>query len=415
MRGPNLQRMAWRNLWRNRRRTILTLISIGFGAFLAVLFTALQDRSFSDMIDSSARLGGGHVSIQHEDYLDRPALTRTIVGGRGLKDLALSDPVVDRAVSRITGATMLSTATGSYGAFFVAFDPEDEDAATFSFLDSLVDGAMFSGDDPQGIVLGKRLASNLKLEVGKKVVYTMTDRKGEIVAGLGRLRGIVATGARSMDAGLCLMPIDAIRGVLGYEADESTQIAVFVGDSRRSKAVAERLSGDLREGVVALTWSEVLPDLSGFIAMKVGGARFMEAVIMMLVAAGIFNTLFVSVMERLREFGILMAIGFSPGQIFRLVIWESVWLAILGLAAGALLTATPYYYLAKHGLDYSAILGEDSMEVAGAVFPSVMRVGIFPENLALIGFAVLLSTLSAGLYPAWRAGNVVPVESIKLV
>ncbi len=407
--------MAWRNLWRNRRRTVLTLISIAFGGFLAILFTALQDRSFSDMIDSSARLGGGHVSIQHADYLDRPALTRTVVGGEELKRMALADPRVERAVSRVVGPAMLATANGSYGAFFVAFDPEDEDETTFSFLDGMVEGEMFSGDDRQGIVLGSKLASNLKLKLGKKVVYTMTDKDGEIVAGLGRLRGIVSTGGDGMDSGLCLLPIDAIREVLGYEPDESTQIAVFVGDSRRSAEVVERLSGALEDGVVALTWSEVLPDLSGFIAMKVGGARFMEGVIMMLVAAGIFNTLFVSVMERLREFGILMAIGFSPGQLFTLVIWESVWLAVMGLVGGALMTAGPYYYLAKRGIDYSAILGEDSMEVAGAVFPSVMRVGIFPENVVLIVVVVLLSTLLAGIYPAWRAGNVVPVDSIKLV
>ena len=137
--------------------------------------------------------------------------------------------------------------------------------------------------------------------------------------------------------------------------------------------------------------------------------------LLLLVAAGIFNTLFVSVMERIREFGILMAIGFTPRQLFALVMWESTWLGVLGLGLGALMTVGPYTYLVRHGLDYSAMLGEDGMEVAGAVFPSVLRVGIFPENLAIIVVVVLLATLAAGLYPAWRAGRVVPVDSIKLV
>jgi ABC-type lipoprotein release transport system permease subunit len=143
----------------------------------------------------------------------------------------------------------------------------------------------------------------------------------------------------------------------------------------------------------------------------------MEVLIMLLVAAGIFNTLFVSVMERLREFGILMAIGFSPGRLFRLVMWESFWLAVVGLGSGALLTALPYYLGHTRGISVAAILGTSagSAEVAGVGLPSTMYVGIYSGHALAIGLAVLVATLLAGLYPAWRAGRVEPVQSIKLV
>ncbi|MDX1384547.1 MAG: FtsX-like permease family protein, partial [Thermoanaerobaculia bacterium] len=132
-------------------------------------------------------------------------------------------------------------------------------------------------------------------------------------------------------------------------------------------------------------------------------------------AAGIFNTLFVSVMERIREFGVLMAIGFSPGKLFRLVMLESFWLGVVGLVAAALVTAGPYWYLATTGLDYTAILGDDTMEVAGIGMPSVMKVGLFAKSAILIAAGAMLATLLAGLYPAWRAGHVEPVESIRVV
>ncbi len=407
--------MAWRNLWRNKRRTLLTLLSIVFGTFLAILFTAMQDRNWAETIDLAARLGGGHTTLQHPEYLDMPSLTRTVGNGDRLRELALEDPDVDKAVMRISGQAMLATASASYGALIIAYDPEVENETTLSFLEGLVEGEMFDSPTDKGIILGSKLAQNLQVQLGRKVVYTLIDKNGDIVTGMGRLSGVVATGAPSIDAGLGLLPLDTLRDALDYEPDESTQVAVFLSDSRASAAVARRLGNSVGDDVSALTWEESQPQLAGFIAMKVGGARVMELIIALLVAAGIFNTLFVSVMERMREFGIMMALGFSPAQLFRLVLWESLWLGAVGMLAGLAVTAGPYFYLAKTGIDMSGMFGASATEVAGVGMPMVIKVGIYPENAALICAAVLIATLAAGLYPAWRAGHVAPVESISLV
>jgi len=413
--GPKLASMAWRNLWRNKRRTILTLVSIAFGGSLAVLFTALQDRSFTDFIDTAARLGGGHVTVQHPEYFDSPTLTRTVEDTRRLRELALQDEDARRVVERITGQVMVATAHDSFGAMFMAFDPEAEDDTTLSLMEGLVEGKLFETSRDRGIVLGKTLAKNLGLKLGKKVVYTLTDKDGKIVRGMARLSGVVGLGSPSQDGGLCLLPIDTLREVLGYAGDESTHLAVFLHDSRRSAAVAGRLGSVVGPRAAALTWEESQPDLASFIAMKVGSGRIMEIIIALLVAAGIFNTLFVSVMERLREFGIMLAIGYSPGQLFRLVMWESLWLAFAGVVVGALLTIWPYLHLAETGIDLSAMTGGLTMEVAGVGFDPVIRIGIFPENLVLIIVVVFIATMAAGLYPARRAGRVEPVETIRLV
>ena len=311
---------------------------------------------------------------------------------------------------------MLATATQSYGAAFIAFDPGAEDETTLSVLEALDEGELFPSTHDKGIILGARLAENLNTRMRGKVVYTLVDKRGEIVQGLARVSGIIRTGAPTVDSGLCLLPIDTFRDVLGYAPDESTQVGLFLSDHRRSRRVAQRLgNGHLDGRAVALTWDQTQSDLAGFIAMKVAGARFMELVIMILVAAGIFNTLFVSVMERLREFGIMMAIGFSAQSLFRLVMLESFWLGLVGLVGAGLVTAGPYYYLATTGLDLTGMLGEGTGEVAGVALSTVMRVGIFGENLILIAGAALVATLLSGIYPAWHAGRVVPVETIRLV
>ena len=422
--------MAWRNLWRNRRRTTLTLSSIAFGTMLAVLFTGMGDANFSEMIDLAAGLGGGHVSLQHPEYFDTPTLSRTIGGVHELREQALRDPDVERVVTRIVGHMMIASPSQSAGAAFIAFDPAQEDETTLSVLEALSDGEMFSSADARGIILGARLAESLGVGLGGKVVYTLTDKEGEIVQEATRVRGILRTGAPSVDAGLSLFPIGSTRKALGYAPDEAVQLGLFLGDQRRAESVARRLAGPSKGGglhsagstlgsngraVAALAWHELQPDLAGFIAMKVASARFMEAIIAVLVAAGIFNTLFVSVMERMREFGVMTALGFSPANLFGLVMWESLWLGLVGLGLGAVFTALPYWLLFTRGIDLGAQLGAGGTEVAGVAIGTVMRVDIYPENAAVIACAALLATLASGLYPAWRAGSVEPVESIRLV
>jgi len=121
------------------------------------------------------------------------------------------------------------------------------------------------------------------------------------------------------------------------------------------------------------------------------------------------------VMERLREFGILMAIGFTPLRLFSLVMWESFWLGVVGLFAAALVTAWPYYFLSTHGIDVTAQLEIQGAEIAGVAMTPILYAQIYPENLVMIATFALFATLAAGIYPAWRAGRVSPVESIRLV
>ncbi len=408
-----LASMAWRNIWRNRRRTLLTLSSIAFGTMLAILVTGLGDSNWRDMIDLAARMGGGHVTLQHSEYLDTPTLSRTVRSAQ-LREIALHDPDVERVVTRITGQLMLSTAGQSYGAGFIALDPAVEDVTTLSIIEALREGSMFPTADDRGIILGRRLAENLDVGLGRKVVYTLTDKHGEIVRDVARVSGIIHTGAPTVDGYLCILPIDRMREVLGYAADEAIQVALFLGDQRLSDDVAGRL-GDAGAQVAAVPWYENQADLAAFIAMKIASATFMEAVIALLVAAGIFNTLFVSVMERIREFGIMMAIGFSPASLFGLVMFESLWLGLSCLVLAAVVTAGPYYYLSTVGVDMAAQIGASGSEVAGVAITTLMRVQIYPENLAIIAAAALLATLLSGVYPAWQTGRVEPVESIRLV
>ena len=415
MAGPKLATIAWRNLWRQKRRTILTLVSIAFGLFMAILMMSMQDRSFADFIDTAARLGSGHVVVQHDEYLDTPSLGRTVEDTTAIRELATQDDRVELVVDRIMGEAMVATASDSFGAAFIAYDPQAETERSFDFLEGIGEGELYATADDDGLVLGKILAQNLGAELGDKVVYTLMDKDGEIVAGMGRLSGTIGTGAPSADAALFLLPIDKAREVLGYGPDEATQVGLYLEDNRDSAEVAEALGLELGDGLQAASWAEVAPDLNAFVAMKLGGGRFFLLVIALLITAGIFNTLFMSVMERVREFGILIALGYSSGQIFKMVMWESAYLAIVGLTVGGLVTAWPYRWLSENGIDMTEAYSSQDVSIGGVGFDMHMNCGIYPESAAIIVFCVLFATLAAGLYPAWKAGRVEPVDSIKLV
>ena len=415
----NIPVIAWRNLWRHRRRTLLTLASIIFGVFIAIMFTAMQDRNWNDMIDHAARLGGGHVTIQHPEFRETPSLKKSVLDSTRLAEIAMIQERSRKVTQRITGAVMMSTAAESFGAGIIAFDPTNEDTTTFSLLDpeALVEGKMFTSTNDRGIILGQKLVENLDAYIGGRVVYTITDKEGELVSGMARLSGIIKTGAPQLDASISLLPLGAFREIIGYEDDEATQVAVFIEDQRESGEVAARLGAAIDvDDITVIPWFTSQPDLAAFVAIKVGGTRFISAFVALLVAAGIFNTLFVSVMERMREFGILMAIGFTPLGLFGLVMMESLWLALVGLVGAALVTLGPYLYLASAGIDMSQLLADQgTMDVAGVAMSTTLKVGIFPESVIIIAIAALVATLLAGLYPAWRASTVEPVEAIKLV
>jgi ABC-type lipoprotein release transport system permease subunit len=411
----NLASIAWRNLWRQKRRTILTLVSIAFGGFLAILMTAMQDKSWSNFIDTAARLGGGHVRVQHPEYIETPSLKYSVQNTAELVAIAEADPGAEQVVTRIFGPAMISTATDSYGAGLIAYDPATETEDTLSFLGGVAEGAMFETSRDKGVILGARLAQNLGLTLGGKVVYTLMDKNGEIVAGMARLTGLIKTNADSLDSSLMLLPLDVVRDALGYAPDEATHVSVFLRDSRDSDEVAARLTERLPTSAATLTWAQAQPDMASFIGMKVGGGIAMEIISGLLILAGIFNTLFVSVMERIREFGIMLAIGWSPRSVSALVMLESAWLALIGLALTCAITWFPYRSLAANGIDMSAVYGSQNVELSGVGFDTTLAVGIYPESVVAILLAILLATLTAGLYPAWKAGRVPPVESIKLV
>ena len=407
-----LLRIASRNLWRAKRRTLITLFTVAFGVWLSVTFTGMGDYTYTRMLDTGARMGFGHVTVQASGYQDAPGIDRPLHGAVTLAARVAARADVAHAVPRVAGQAMFATASRSVGGVLFAIDPRQERPEQNTFLKAIVEGRLFDDPGGRGAVVGEGMAEKLDLRIGKRVVYTMVDKDGELVSEVARVRGIFRTGVADIDSSFALLPIARVQKLVGYGPDDASYISTFVADHRMTEAVADKLRRALSdEGREVVTYRETQPELAGVVLIDRSMNHFFQVLLFLLIGAGVLNTLLMSVLERRREFGVMMAIGALPSELFGLILIESLLVGILGLGVGAVVTTPWFFYLKRVGLDFSEIAGGTS--AGGVLVDPVQRIALYPESVLAIGGGVLLLTVLAGLYPAWQAGREPPVETLK--
>ncbi|MBU0673478.1 MAG: FtsX-like permease family protein [Proteobacteria bacterium] len=405
--------IAWRNLLRNRRRTLITAFSVAFGVLLSVTFTASGDYTYTNMINSSATMGFGHVTIAAKGYNDTPTLTRRLVAAEELRRQVLSNHEVENAYVRIAGQAMFAAGVKSIGGQVIGVHPLQERPEHNLFIRSIIQGILPADSESTGALIGAKMAEKLNLRLGKKLIYTLTDRKGDLVSGMSRVSGIFQTGEDMVDSSVVLLPINRLRRLLGYDAGDASLISVLIWDQRGADLVRQKLIGSLQQtGYEILTWAETQADLAGLIAIDRAGNYLMQFLVGLLIAAGILNTLLMSVMERTREFGMMMALGMSPVQVVIMVMVESLMIGLLGLFLGAVITTPWYIYMAGTGIDFSSQIGQD-YSTSGVLVDPVMKFRLFKESVIGILAGVFILTLLAGIFPAIKAGRVPPLASIR--
>ena len=410
-----IRKMAWRNLWRRKRRTYITAFSIGFGVLLSATFTGVADDSYTKMINTSAVMGLGHITVEPKGYNETPALDKKLFNADRVRDRILRIQGVKDALVRIMGQAMLASANKSIGGVFIGIDPGMESGEQNLFIRSIVEGQLFTGTDGLGAVVGNKVAEKLNIGINKKLVYTTTDANGEIVSEIARVTGIFETGVSEVDGSMILLPIDRVRTTLSYGPQDATFVSVVIEDQRRASKIRDMINSEVGDPArEVLSWKETQSELASIITLDKAGNRIIQILIGLLIAAGILNTLLMSVMERTREFGVMMAVGMSPFTLFRLVIMESIWFGILGLLLGVIITAPWYAFMYHHGIDFTGMIGND-YSASGVLIDPLVKIRLFKESSAAIMIGVFTLTILSGIYPAWRAGRVPPVESLKAI
>lgn len=402
-------RIAWRNVWRNPRRTTLTVAATVFAVVLVMIAVAMGAGTHEKMIEDSVRVNAGHVQVSAPDYLKKQTLEQFVLYDEALARRLASTDGVRGVAPRIVSFGLLSQSSGTRGVAVLGVDPEREGSVT-TLPTRVRVGRFLALDGSREIVLGGRLAKIVKAGIGDEVLLYSVAYSLETAYELFRVVGIMKLPEANMDRSLAVISLRDAQEFFVYEGRVS-EVAILAGDSDAVPALAKSLRTALGQGGAEVhTWRESMPELEQFIVLDDAGMYVMLLILVVVVAFGILNTILMAVLERKREFGVVLALGLQPRRIFRIVYLESLMLAMVGLAIGLGIALPLILYLQANPI---ALTGEaaGAMELFG-IEPQ-MTWKLKPLNplgtiATIMGVAIL-----AALYPALKASRGRPVDALR--
>jgi ABC-type lipoprotein release transport system permease subunit len=402
--------VAWRNLWRNPRRTGLSAGGIAFAILLLVFSMSLQSGSYSTMIDTATGLLSGHIQVQARGYLDNPRLRDTVENAAAVRGKV-------EAVAGVTGTAMRSSAFAlvaleerAFAAQIVGVEPAREREIT-TLPERVRDGRYLGGGSAREAVIGSGLARNIGAALGSEIVILGTAMQGGVAAMVLEVVGIIESGMPELDRVLVQVRLSDFGEAFGL-TDAVSMIVVRTEDVSRSRDVAVNIADVLDDDrLTVVPWNELVPELEQAIELDRVFGYFFYVLLAAMVVFSIVNTFIMTVFERTREFGTLMSIGGRPGFIVALLQLESLLLAILGTGVGLLLGAALTLYFAEVGI----YLGEAGAEIMRQFhMPERLHPSLNFTGVWLAPLLMLAATQFAALVPALRVRRLDPVEARRM-
>jgi len=404
-------KMAWRNIWRHPRRTLLTVGAIAFASAILVFMLSFQFGTYETMINSSVKISTGHLQIQAEGYQDKKEMRLVVSDPAPIGDILERIQEVEAYTYRAQTFSMVSSEERTYGILVVGIDPEKE--ANVSTLKTIVrEGSYLSAGDMDGALVGNLLAKNLQVGLGDELTVLGQARDGSVAAALVKVRGIYDSALDDFDRSSIQISLDNFQEV--YAMQGGIHEVVVVGRSLREIPAIKRavVSGieeiDPEVPLAALDWMDLVPGLYQAIQMDLIGGLIFYLLLIIVVAFSILNTFLMAIFERTREFGVMMAVGTTPGRLTKVLLVESVGMTLVGIVSGIVLGCILTLYFQAHGIDFtgsSELLSQYG--ISGRMYPklSLLTIVIGPSLVFLI-------TVLAALYPALKIRRLRPVEAM---
>lgn len=405
--------IAARNLWRNPVRTLVTTAAISVGLAVMCLSVNLTAGQYRDMIRNGISQLAGHVVVQAEGWQEQREdglrVSDSLELATTLRELFPEARVTRR--SMLGG--LLTAPMGSVGVAMTGFEPEAERPIT-ELDDRLVEGEWLDVEDTRALVIGEGVAEVLQVGLGDKVVYMGQHGGEEVASRLFRVRGIVRTGSADMDSVIAVAHLEATQELM-EEPGAAHQITVHLEDPERAEEAAQRVREAVgAPGLEVLSWRGAIPEIAALIEIDKASNHVILAILGVIVAMGVLNTILMSVLERTREFGVMLALGVSAWRVATVVLMEALLLGMMGATLGILLGCALSYPLVQHGLDYTEMLG-DTTSQGGVVMSSVLYAAWDWTRMSVIAGLTLLFTMLAAVWPASRIASLEPVEAMRHV
>ncbi|MGB5749650.1 MAG: FtsX-like permease family protein [Desulfobacterales bacterium] len=405
-------KMAWRNIWRNTRRTILTICAIAFASLLLVFMLSFQFGSYETMINTSVKIQTGHMQIQAQGFQEKKNIRQVVPEPEKIAAILKTISNIAAYTYRGQAFSLISSNERTYGVAVTGIDPDRE--ADVSRLKSLIrEGDFLTVEDTDQALIGKLLAQNLRVKLGDELTVLGQGRDGSIAATVVQIKGIFSSGISDFDRAAIHIPLRTFQEV--YSMQGAVHEVVVIADSLRNiDAIMTSIKTGLsslnsKEPLMVLDWDELMPGLKQSIEMDLISGLIFYLLLVLVVAFSILNTFLMAIFERTREFGVLMAIGTTPGRLTKVLLIESMTMTFIGIVAGIIVGSLITLYFQVHGIDFSGaseLLSQ--FGITGRMYPKLSWLSAISGPLA-----VLMITFFAALYPALKVRRLQPVEAMR--
>lgn len=401
-----LLKIAFRNIFRQKRRTILTTLTMFGGFALASFSIGWSDGSYSFIINMFTRNQLGHIQIHWGDYRDRPSMYKIIDDYQQIGQKISELSGVESWSPRAYAAGLISVGENSTGTRIIGIDPQLENRTT-RFDKKIIDGSPFSLSPAHEAILGKALAQVLRAKIGDEVVVVSQAADGSIANDLYIISGIIETGDAISDRTLFYLHLHDFQELFVLEG-KVHEIAVVIKKLSAVTVMAERIRDTLNRPELEVSrWQEFAKAFYQAMQADVQGMWVMLLIIMLIVAVGVLNTVLMSVLERQREYGLLKAIGTRPQQIFKMVLLEVNILAGISIFVGAIIGLVLNYYFSQQGINMPQTF------TYGGVEFKTMYTMVTARSLYIPAMTVLLATSFVSIFPAIRAARTEPAVAMR--
>lgn len=400
--------ISWRNVWRSKTRSLVIITAITLGVFAGVYTIAFMFGWVNQRIDNVIKTEMSHIQLHQPNYLKTNDVQNYITDIDSIKENIENIAEVKAVSTRLIATCMISSAETGSGIQLMGIDPVNEQKVTDLYT-KIIDGAYFEGVKRNPIVIGEKLAKKLKVKIRSKIVVTVTEMDGTLSGGAFRIVGIFKTSNSMYDEMRAFVRTEDLKNMIKIKNHIGHEIAVLLKENDLENTLANQLRKDY-PNLQVMTWTELMPDMKMMNESMNLMMYIFVVIILLALGFGIINTMLMVILERVKELGMLMAVGMNKMRVFSMIVLETIFLSLVGGVLGIVLAVALTALTGKTGVNLS--FWAKGLNSAG--FNSIVYPEIGFDSIVMVTILVIITGILASIYPARKAIKLNPAEAIRM-